>query len=597
MKIIDYDILNTIINEPFINQRILSKASGYSLGQVNKSLKMLVNEGYLSDSFSITDKAHNELKEKRPKNAIILAAGYGLRMSPINMEMPKGLVTVYGEPLIERLITQLISVGVTDITVVVGFMKEQYDYLTDKYNVKLVVNMDYASKNNLHSLSLVRERLNNTYVLPCDIWCKDNPFRNNEWYSWYMVTDLVDDDSTVRATRGKDLKMTEFGGNIMIGISYLHGQACKEVSEKLRLYSNNKKYEGTFWEETLYGDNGKMIVSAKLIPSSDVFEINTYEQLRELDESSEALKSEVIMKIAEVFNCEPLSINDIDILKKGMTNRSFTFTNGNMRYIMRIPGEGTDRLINRKEEYAAYHAISSLRICDDVVYFNPDNGYRITVYFENARVCDQWDSRDVKACMSKLRAFHQLKLKVTHTFDVFERIEFYERLWHTSNSCFIDYKNTKANVMRLKEYLNSVEIEHSLTHIDANPDNFLFIQKDGKEEIRLIDWEYAGMQDPHLDIAMFAIYSMYDREQTDALIDCYFYEGCPRDVRVKIYAYVAMCGLLWSNWCEYKRQMGVEFGEYALRQYRYAKDFYNIFNIEHENANRGRLVEEKIYSK
>ena len=44
--------------------------------------------------------------------------------------------------------------------------------------------------------------------------------------------------------------------------------------------------------------------------------------------------------------------------------------------------------------------------------------------------------------------------------------------------------------------------------------------------------------------------------------------------RTKIYIYIAMCGLLWSNWCEYKRKLGVEFGEYSLRQYRFAKDFY-----------------------
>ena len=108
------------------------------------------------------------------------------------------------------------------------------------------------------------------------------------------------------------------------------------------------------------------------------------------------------------------------------------------------------------------------------------------------------------------------------------------------------------------------------------PDNFLLTGDD----IRLIDWEYAGEQDPHVDIAMFAIYALYDRTQIDALIDAYFPEGCPGETRLKIYCYVAACGLLWSNWCEYKRQLGVEFGEYSLRQYRYAKDFYRIFRAE-----------------
>ena len=119
-----------------------------------------------------------------------------------------------------------------------------------------------------------------------------------------------------------------------------------------------------------------------------------------------------------------------------------------------------------------------------------------------------------------------------------------------------------------------------MTHIDAVPDNFLFVEKDGKEEIRLIDWEYAGMQDPHVDVAMFCIYSLYNKRQVDRLIAAYFTEGCSDKTRIKIYCYIAACGLLWSNWCEYKRNLGVEFGEYSLRQYRYAKDYYRIVQEE-----------------
>ena len=77
---------------------------------------------------------------------MILAAGYGMRMVPINMETPKGLLEVEGEPLIERLIRQLHAVKVKEIYVVVGFKKEQYDYLVDQYGVKLVVNMEYAEE-------------------------------------------------------------------------------------------------------------------------------------------------------------------------------------------------------------------------------------------------------------------------------------------------------------------------------------------------------------------------------------------------------------------------------------------------------------------
>lgn len=91
-----------------------------------------------------------------------------------------------------------------------------------------------------------------------------------------------------------------------------------------------------------------------------------------------------------------------------------------------------------------------------------------------------------------------MKLKVNRRFDIFGQMEFYESLWDGMPSVYKDYAKTKANVLSLKEYIDSRVSEKVLTHIDAVPDNFLFVEKDGQEEIRLIDWEYAGMQDPVL---------------------------------------------------------------------------------------------------
>lgn len=137
--------------------------------------------------------------------------------------------------------------------------------------------------------------------------------------------------------------------------------------------------------------------------------------------------------------------------------------------------------------------------------------------------------------------------------------------------------------MKLKEYIESLDKKVVLCHIDANADNFL-LKKNG--DIVLIDWEYAAMQDPDVDIAMFAIYSMYERDQLDNLIDTYYKGNCPDDTRLKIYAYVAVCGLLWSNWCEYKNTLGVDFGEYSFMQYRYAKEYSKLVLdvLEKKNA-------------
>ena len=181
--------------------------------------------------------------------------------------------------------------------------------------------------------------------------------------------------------------------------------------------------------------------------------------------------------------------------------------------------------------------------------------------------------------MERLREFHGLNLKVPHKFDIFGQIDVYEELWNGKKSVFKDYPDTKKNVLSLREYIENHVENYCLTHIDSVADNFL-IRPDGS--INLIDWEYAGMQDPHVDIAMFCIYSMYDRAHIDQCIDDYFHGECRQYIRIKIYCYIAVCGLLWSNWCEYKRSLGIEFGEYSLKQYRYAKEYYRIAVSEME---------------
>lgn len=310
---------------------------------------------------------------------------------------------------------------------------------------------------------------------------------------------------------------------------------------------------------------------------------NFYKKLyckRYINIQSNMLETNAIDLISQKLNVSINDIKDIKVLKKGMTNRSFLFTCHNKKYIVRVPGEGTAQLIDRKKEAAVYKAINGKELCDEIVYINPKNGYKITKYMENARVCNPLDDDDLKKCMSKLRDFHEMRLSVEHEFDVFAQIEFYEHLRGGKDSVYTDYSQVKKNVFSLKSYIEDYVEDRVLAHIDAVPDNFLFIQENGKEYLRLIDWEYAGMQDPHIDIAMFCIYSLYNKQQVDNLINFYFVEGCPDEIKTKIYCYIAVCGLLWSNWCEYKKQMGVEFGEYASRQYLYAKDYYEIVQSE-----------------
>lgn len=593
------DILTALNNHTFNNQRELTTYTGHALGVINKSVRNLINHNLVAvstDSYGVskivlTDAAKDMLTQSKPKHAIILAAGFGMRMVPINLETPKALLSVDGERIIERIIKQLHAVGVTDIHIVVGFMKERFEYLMDKYNVDLIVNSDYAKYNNIHSLSLATRYLDNSYIIPSDVWCDQNPFSSTELYSWYMVSDEIDDESDVRVNRKNELVRVNHNqpGNAMVGISYLTTFTASLIRQRVREYANDPHYDEFFWEEALYGKSedgqepDRMIVKARVVHAADVVEINTYEQLRDLDDSSSELHSDAIDTIKNVFSVDDNDITNITVLKKGMTNRSFLFTVSNTadpllagKYIMRIPGEGTDKLINRRHEADVYHAISGKALCDDPVYINPYKGYKITKFLDGVRNCDATNDDDLIRAMDKLRTFHNMKLKVNHTFDIFGQINFYKSLWNGEPSMYGDHERTTEHVFELKEYIDKQPHDWCLTHIDAVPDNFLFYKKDGsdKEDLQLTDWEYAGMQDPHVDIAMFCIYSLYDKEQVDHLIDIYFNGKCDESVRTKIYCYIAACGLLWSNWCEYKAHLGVEFGEYSLRQYRFAKDYY-----------------------
>ncbi len=579
MNINELKVLKYIHLNGYVSQRKLSNLTGLSLGKINNSIKLLKDNTLINENMSVSEKAKILIAENKPKSAIILSAGYGLKMVPLCRDIPKGLLEVRGEILIERLIKQLQNAGIYEIYIVVGYMKEKFEYLIDKYNVNLVVNNDYKTKNNLHSLKIIRDKLYNSYILPSDIWCAENPFSSVELYSWYMVAKEKTHSSQLKCNRNRELIRVGCGeqGNKEIGIAYICGNDSRKLIRNIEHLETSDSYNTAFWEKAFLM-NGESLLKANLVDGKKFLEINTYDDLVNADVNSSSLNCKYIEIICSSLDTSKEKISNIASLKSGMTNRSFIFTCDGKRYIFRIPGEGTDKLINRKYEYDVYTEIWDKNICDNIVYINPQNGYKITEFIENSRNCDPYNDGDVIDCMDVLKAFHDKMLSVNHFFDIFEQIDYYEKLRNRS-SVYSDYDEVKSNVFKLKNYINEQEKTFCLTHIDAVPDNFVISDND----IRIIDWEYSAMQDPHVDIAMFAIYSLYDKTRTDFLIDIYFSDSCPLKTRLKIYCYISACGLLWSNWCEYKATLGVEFGEYSLRQYRYAKEYYRYFMEEINN--------------
>lgn len=259
-----------------------------------------------------------------------------------------------------------------------------------------------------------------------------------------------------------------------------------------------------------------------------------------------------------------------------MTNSTRLIELDKKKYILRVPGKGTDKLINRHQEYAVYQAVKDYRISDEVLYFDESSGLKIARFIPDCHNCNPRNSEDVKVAMKAIKHLHDLDLHVDFEFDLKERIDFYESLMKTSK--YEEYATVKHLIFNLLDKANEYTSQRCLCHIDPNQDNILINNVDNEVKA-LVDWEYAAMQDPLLDVAMFAIYAGYNKKEIDKLLKTYIdgeYEENDTTI-FKYYVYIAAAGLLWSNWCEYKNQLGQFFGgTYEQSQYDYARTYSKL---------------------
>ena len=167
-------------------QRQLAEQLDLSLGTVNALVGKLKEEKWIDEEHHLNELGKNVLEPYRVENAIIMAAGMSSRFAPLSYEIPKGLLQVKGERLIEREIRQLQEAGIEDITVIVGYLQEKMFYLEEKFGVKIVVNNDYYKYNNCSSLMLVRDQLSNTYICSSDNYFVDEFEELQIWGSFFV---------------------------------------------------------------------------------------------------------------------------------------------------------------------------------------------------------------------------------------------------------------------------------------------------------------------------------------------------------------------------------------------------------------------------
>lgn len=582
MNIEQLKILRECNRTENITQREIAKIFNISLGKTNKLFQALLEEGLLlkkSNNYVLTEEAYRLLDTHRVDNAIVMAAGFGSRFVPLTYETPKGLLEVFGERMIERQIKQLLEASITDITIVVGYLKEKFEYLIDKYGVKLVYNEEYDTKNNLATLYHVRHLLKNTYILSSDNFMTKNLYNKYEFESWYSAVKSEGETGEWCLFTDKKERIT----NIEIGGSnawHMYGPVFfnKEFSDKLvPLLEQAYHQPGTedfYWEHILKDNLDELEMSINRQEPGVVYEFESLEELRDFDASyREQSKNEVMSLLSFIFKVKEDEIKNIKPIKIGMTNRSFLFEIDKKQYICRIPGEGTEKLINRVAEYQSIQAAMKLNITESIIYIDPKSGIKISEFETDARNVDIHNEVEVRRWIGIIKQLHESKIVVPHSFSIEKMILFYEELCKDKNAIlFEDHSLVRARMGELLSIIKNIDIPKTFCHIDAHVDNFLVLPNG---EMKLVDWEYAGMADPVIDLAMVYIYGQYDEGQFEKILSCYFGDEGPTDEeRLRIYIYIALGGFLWSLWAQYKQALGVKFGDYTLHMYRYAKDYY-----------------------
>ena len=190
------------------------------------------------------------------KNAIILAAGKSSRFAPFTYEKPKGLFCVKGQILIERQIEQLIEAGIDEIYIVVGYMKEKFFYLEQKYGVKLIVNNEFGKKGNLYTLYVAREHLKNTFICCADHYFVRNPFLdpNQENLSYracvFQKGKFCEFSASVSDAKViTDMSVGGCDSYAMVGQAYMNQNFSEKFREYMEDEINDFGIASMFWEE------------------------------------------------------------------------------------------------------------------------------------------------------------------------------------------------------------------------------------------------------------------------------------------------------------------------------------------------------------
>ena len=558
-------------------QRQLAEQLEVSLGTINSLLKEMKEFNWIDQEGHLSELGKEALEPYRVQNAVIMAAGMSSRFAPLSYEVPKGLLEVKGERLIEREIEQLQEAGIEDITVIVGYMQEKMFYLAEKYGVKIVVNNDYYKYNNCSSLMLVRDQLSNTYICSSDNYFVENPFEKYIYRGYYSTIFVEGETDEYCATEDSNNMIVDIqiGGKntwAMVGHVYFDRAFSEKFVEILEKEFKHEPYKEQLWEDYYTRNVHELHLEARHYSADIVKEFDSLDELRQFDDRYLMnSNSEIIDNICKTLNCDASDIVHIKPLKDGLTNTSFSFDCLGKKYVYRHPGRGTEKYINRSSEAASMEIAAKLQIDRTFVAMDKNEGWKISEFIPNARPLDYDNCDHVEKAMGLLRKLHQSGEKTTHNFDLFVGIDdFREKLKASNRFEFDGLDELDKNISTIREFLKQDDTERVLCHGDSYSPNFLLSEQ---EEMSLIDWEYSGMGDPAGDLGTFIGCSNYTVEQAEKVLEIYLQEVPDTKTRRHYLAYVAVTSYYWFLWALFQESVGKPVGEFLYTWYRFTRQY------------------------
>lgn len=275
-------------------QRELAKELDVSLGIINRTLQELLTMELIqsvgSGIYNVTLKGYEWLEPHRVKKAVFLAAGFGSRLVPITLNTPKPLILVHGKRLIETLLDAVLDAGIEDITIVRGYLGEQFDVLRKKYPmIKFIENPGYNEANNISSALLVKDMLANAYVLESDLLLyHPEVIRKYEYSSNYlgMKVERTDDWCFHTNKKGVITKLSVGGENChhMFGISYWNKEDAAKMAKDIETVYQMPGGKEKYWDEVALRecmDHYQIMV--KPVQKDDIIEIDTFNELKQID--------------------------------------------------------------------------------------------------------------------------------------------------------------------------------------------------------------------------------------------------------------------------------------------------------------------------